>query len=265
MKCDRQGFTLIELLVVIAIIAILLTLLMPSIGGALERARELQCRNNLRNIGGAMMAYAADHQGRLPGTVGSGTGSAAWQRSWMGKEVLTEQGGRMIAHDWSSARQGYGTLLEYLAVDPDSARDIYRCPSLPPGVVGSGVGSNGMFDYSMIKCFGGAKISAIPHTAVIFRRSAHEQHVMTPLVLEEDPGNILNLWSIEPGHSSVHDRLGRWHRGGRGFYVALDGSVQEVSSRDRLGPRSSDWEVRIGNDWHNLGHMHIPWGQLPWD
>ena len=57
---SRKGFTLIELLVVIAIIALLVALLMPSLKQARENAHRVACVNNLRQIGTAMMNYAAD-------------------------------------------------------------------------------------------------------------------------------------------------------------------------------------------------------------
>jgi prepilin-type N-terminal cleavage/methylation domain-containing protein/prepilin-type processing-associated H-X9-DG protein len=53
----RRGFTLVELLVVIAIIGVLVALLLPAIQAAREAARRTQCRNNLKNIGLAVLNF----------------------------------------------------------------------------------------------------------------------------------------------------------------------------------------------------------------
>ena len=59
----KKGFTLIELLVVISIIALLLSVLMPSLGKAKEAAQRIVCRNHLKNIGLANAIYGGENSG----------------------------------------------------------------------------------------------------------------------------------------------------------------------------------------------------------
>ncbi|MFA4981986.1 MAG: DUF1559 domain-containing protein [Candidatus Omnitrophota bacterium] len=66
----RRSFTLIELLVVVAIVMVTLLVLTPFIHMAKARARKISCANNLRHISLGLHAYAADHNGAFPQTLG---------------------------------------------------------------------------------------------------------------------------------------------------------------------------------------------------
>ena len=59
-RAVRGGFTLIEMLTVIAIIALLISILLPSLASAREQAKRAYCLANLRSIGQASHAYATE-------------------------------------------------------------------------------------------------------------------------------------------------------------------------------------------------------------
>ena len=67
-----RGFTLIELLVVVAIIAMLISILLPSLRCAREKARAARCGVQLRNLGTGLNAYITEHNGWIPGINTSG-------------------------------------------------------------------------------------------------------------------------------------------------------------------------------------------------
>src|SRR5690606_31119854 len=61
-----EAFTLIELLVVVAIIALLLSILLPSLKSAREQAKAVKCAANLRGVGQAVHTYLARERAIFP-------------------------------------------------------------------------------------------------------------------------------------------------------------------------------------------------------
>jgi len=114
----RAGaFTLIELLVVIAIIAILAAMLLPALTAAKDRAKSIQCMNNMKQILLASRSYADDYQDCLPPYGIAGIPPTQFKVITSGVNTTQDQG-------WPD------TILSQVGRNTN----VFNCPANPPGI-----------------------------------------------------------------------------------------------------------------------------------
>jgi prepilin-type N-terminal cleavage/methylation domain-containing protein len=85
----KNSFTLIELLVVIAIIAILASMLLPALNKAREKAKEIQCKSNIKQCALAAIMYADENNAYLPPAIFRLTDYYFWTQKFVEENRLS--------------------------------------------------------------------------------------------------------------------------------------------------------------------------------
>jgi prepilin-type N-terminal cleavage/methylation domain-containing protein/prepilin-type processing-associated H-X9-DG protein len=207
LRIRHSAFTLIELLVVVAIISLLAAMLAPALRQARDKAKQIKCMSNLKQVGLATLLYQGDDDGRLPQSMQNIGGSYRYRWHWL--------------------------LRSYLQY----RNDIFACPANPyvkniPPLFTDAVDyppSNYGFNYFKLdpQFNGGLGPMQVPRYPTV--------------IVVADTATSNSSWSILAwkGIGSLYE-VGDWHSGGANL-LYLGGNVTWKPINQIMGTTAPDW------------------------
>ncbi len=221
-----RGFTLIELLVVISIIALLIGILLPSLRGARDSARSVECLAQMRSLMVVALMYADDSDGELPRSSHSaGFNSLPWAAALY--EPITDRPFEGSGYSWDDVGWWNATNTHYRCPHDRRESPVYQ-QGLPFGFAALSYGMNVYFELRREEI---DPVRWNGQRARVYRKVHLVPRPSATIVFGELPDAVgldhimAHYWrtrSVPPGEGVAVDR-----HGDNAAYAFLDGHASE--------------------------------------